>query len=61
MLQGEDLHLKKKTFNDDVALATQMKDKQKKHLSKVTFFNCSEMGPFSSRCLMMKKEMKRRI
>ena len=36
-LRDEDLHPKKKTFNDDVALAVWMKGKKKKDLSKEVF------------------------
>jgi len=54
-LQDEDLHPKKKSFDDDVALAARMKGKQKKDLSKFKCFNCGEMGHYSTRCKMKKK------
>jgi len=53
-LRDEDLHLKKRE-DDDMELTTQMKGKQKKHLSNVKCFNCGEMGHFSSRCSIKKK------
>jgi len=48
-------HSKKRASDDDMALAAQMKGKQKKDLSKFKCFNCGEMGHFSLRCPMKKK------
>ena len=44
-----------KRADEDVALVARMKGKQKKGLSKAKYFNCGEMGHFSSRCIMKKK------
>lgn len=49
-LRDEELHLMKKDFDDDVALAAWMKGKQK-DLSKLKCFNCGEYGHYSTRRL----------
>ena len=54
-MRDEDLHPKKKSFNDDVELAARMKSKQKKDSSKVKLFNYGKMGHFLLRYLMKKK------
>lgn len=48
-LQYEDLHPKKKAYDDEVALAAKMKGKQK-NLSKLKCFNCGEYGHYSTKC-----------
>jgi len=53
-LQDEDLHLKKKVSDDDVALAARIKGKQK-DLSKLKCFNCGEYGHYSMKCLKKKQ------